>query len=296
MNVSVSVLVNNYNNGPWLRRCLDSIFAQTREADEVIVFDDGSSDDSVEIIRSFGSKVRLISGDRAPGGAACERQARAIAEAFEASRGDHIYLLDGDDAFLPEKLARFETAWNLNPDAVLVQSPMVRINEEDREIGLMKNPKTPDRNWERHFYKQGDAGVFYPTSALAFHRNYLTKRLPLDYSDQIMAWSDMKLSLPSVWYGSVITLDEPLACYRQRRNSVSIESGMNLSYRRTLLLKRCFDSLAKTHGYSLLPVWKNTSYLKGAIRRALPKRIGDYIARSMVAWSRRRGSSTEGSC
>jgi glycosyltransferase involved in cell wall biosynthesis len=55
MNVPFStagILIDNYNNGPWLRACVDSALDQTRPADEVIVYDDGSNDDSRAILRS----------------------------------------------------------------------------------------------------------------------------------------------------------------------------------------------------------------------------------------------------
>jgi cellulose synthase/poly-beta-1,6-N-acetylglucosamine synthase-like glycosyltransferase len=58
----VGVLINNTNNGPWLRATVDSVLARTRPADEITVYDGGSTDDSLSILRSYGNRIRLIEG------------------------------------------------------------------------------------------------------------------------------------------------------------------------------------------------------------------------------------------
>src|ERR1700731_3369497 len=95
-----SVLVNNYNNGPYLDHCLASVFAQDPQADEVIVYDDGSTDESLTVLTRYESKLNVIARSHLSG-ASMENQAVAIETAFLASTGDIVFLLDGDDAFLP---------------------------------------------------------------------------------------------------------------------------------------------------------------------------------------------------
>ena len=55
---------SNNNNGPWWRAGVDSVLARTRPADEIIVYDGGSTDDSLSIFRSYGNRIRLIEGLR----------------------------------------------------------------------------------------------------------------------------------------------------------------------------------------------------------------------------------------
>jgi glycosyltransferase involved in cell wall biosynthesis len=117
----ISVVLTCYNAAWCVERALDSVFAQTRLPDEVIVTDDGSTDDTVERITSrYGDRVRVL---RLPHqGLTPSRRA-----AIEAASGNWVALLDADDEWLPEKLAtqaRFlerhpETRW-LTTDGMYV--------------------------------------------------------------------------------------------------------------------------------------------------------------------------------
>jgi glycosyltransferase involved in cell wall biosynthesis len=95
----VSILLNNYNYAKYLDEAITSALEQKYEAFEVLVVDDGSTDNSRDIIRSYGSRLRMIAKDN--GG-----QASAFNAGFAASSGDIVCLLDADDAFLPHKLSR----------------------------------------------------------------------------------------------------------------------------------------------------------------------------------------------
>src|ERR1700722_10089431 len=93
-----SVLINTYNHAPYIRECVDSALSQTLRPGEVIVYDDGSSDGTVEILRGYGDRITLIEGKRLQRPPHIS-QANAIQAAFAASTGNLIFLLDGDDRF-----------------------------------------------------------------------------------------------------------------------------------------------------------------------------------------------------
>jgi glycosyltransferase involved in cell wall biosynthesis len=95
----VSFVVPVRDGARYLGECLASIRAQTVAPLEVLVIDDGSSDDSAEVARSFGGAVRCL---RQPHGGTSTARNRAIAEA----RGDLIAFLDADDLIVPQKLER----------------------------------------------------------------------------------------------------------------------------------------------------------------------------------------------
>ena len=96
----VSILIPCYNSSAWLRETLDSAFAQTWERCEVILVDDGSSDDSVTIAREYESAgLKLFLQPNR--GAASARN-----KALQASTGDYIQYLDADDLLAPDKIAR----------------------------------------------------------------------------------------------------------------------------------------------------------------------------------------------
>jgi len=96
----VSILVSNYNYGRFIGDTIKSALDQTYSNIELIICDDGSTDDSVEIIERYArrdSRLQLIR--KANGG-----QASGFNAAFAASRGEIIALLDSDDLFLPQKV------------------------------------------------------------------------------------------------------------------------------------------------------------------------------------------------
>jgi glycosyltransferase involved in cell wall biosynthesis len=95
----LSVIVTVYNREKYLVEALDSVFAQSRLADEIIVVDDGSTDRSAEVARSFGPLVRVVSqANQGIGG--------ARNTAISLTRGDMIAILDSDDIWAPNKLER----------------------------------------------------------------------------------------------------------------------------------------------------------------------------------------------
>lgn len=94
---SVSVVIPAYNAEKYIGRAIDSVLAQTRRPDEVIVVDDGSTDGTAEVIRSYGSNVRYIGQEN--GGASVARNS-----GIEAASSQWIAFLDADDEWLCDKL------------------------------------------------------------------------------------------------------------------------------------------------------------------------------------------------
>lgn len=108
----VSVLIPCYNAGRWIAETLESVLAQTWPNFEVIVVDDGSSDNSVSVIEEFGSeRIKLVKQQNA--GAASARN-----RAFNESRGDFIQYLDADDLLSPCKIELQMTRLASQPDCV----------------------------------------------------------------------------------------------------------------------------------------------------------------------------------
>ncbi|MHC5001133.1 MAG: glycosyltransferase family 2 protein [Planctomycetota bacterium] len=107
--MKISVVIPAYNAEKHIARAIESVLAQTRPADEVIVIDDGSSDGTGDVVRSFGDKVIFIQQENA--GASVARNA-----GIEAATSDWIAFLDADDEWLPEKLRIQSQHLSRNPD------------------------------------------------------------------------------------------------------------------------------------------------------------------------------------
>lgn len=100
MKPSVSILIPAFNAQEWIADTLRSAIAQAWDRQEIIVVDDGSTDDTAAIARQFESKsVRVVTQKRQ--GAAAARN-----KAFSLSQGDYIQWLDADDLLAPHKIAR----------------------------------------------------------------------------------------------------------------------------------------------------------------------------------------------
>ena len=95
--MKISAVIPVYNGEHTIARAIDSVLAQTRPADEVIVIDDGSTDQTVKSVQAYGDTVILIQQQNA--GASVTRNT-----GIEAATGDWIAFLDGDDEWLPDNL------------------------------------------------------------------------------------------------------------------------------------------------------------------------------------------------
>lgn len=102
MEPKISVIVPAYNNAPWLPKTLDSILAQTYENLEIIVVDDGSSDDTPAVLRHYAEKDVRIHPIRKANGGVTSARLLGVAE----STGDWIGFVDGDDYIEPQMYAR----------------------------------------------------------------------------------------------------------------------------------------------------------------------------------------------
>jgi glycosyltransferase involved in cell wall biosynthesis len=116
--ITISAVIPAYNSGRYIARAIDSVLAQTRPIDEIIVVDDGSTDDTAEVVRAFGDKVVFI--QQANAGASAARNT-----GIEAATGDWIAFLDGDDEWLPEKNERQIEMLKRNPDLVWTTSNFI---------------------------------------------------------------------------------------------------------------------------------------------------------------------------
>jgi glycosyltransferase involved in cell wall biosynthesis len=112
----VSVVIPTYNRSDLLIETLQTVFAQTFRDFEVIVVNDGSTDDTLERLLLFGERVRVISQQNAGIGAA---RNRGIAEAS----GRYVALLDHDDLWMPEKLASQVHFLETHPECIAVGVP-----------------------------------------------------------------------------------------------------------------------------------------------------------------------------
>jgi GT2 family glycosyltransferase len=137
---TVSILIPCYNADRWIAQAIQSALNQTYPYKEVIVVDDGSSDRSLEVIRSFGDRIRWETGENRGGNAARNRL-------LELSTGEWLQYLDADDYLLPDKIEQQVKHFTQAPDADIIYSPSIYEywhNENSRrEIQSIPEPHDP---------------------------------------------------------------------------------------------------------------------------------------------------------
>jgi glycosyltransferase involved in cell wall biosynthesis len=142
----VSVIIPTYNRGWILKEAIDSVLAQDYKDLELIVVDDGSTDNTFEILASYGNDIKVLFQENK--GVSAARN-RGITEAS----GQLIAFLDSDDLWLPRKLSTQVDFFNQMPDALICQTEEIWVRN-----GIRVNPK------KRH--KKPSGMIFEPSLEL----------------------------------------------------------------------------------------------------------------------------------
>jgi glycosyltransferase involved in cell wall biosynthesis len=130
----VSIIIPNYNYARYLREAIDSALAQTYQPFEVIVVDDGSTDESRSVIQSYGPAIQPVFQKNE--GLPSARNA-GIAKAG----GEFFVFLDADDALLPDAVAKLFEGFSENPDGGIVFGFSELVNASGERLAFHKNTR-----------------------------------------------------------------------------------------------------------------------------------------------------------
>jgi glycosyltransferase involved in cell wall biosynthesis len=125
----VSVIIPVYNGAATIERALKSVFEQTFTDYEVVICDDGSTDDTPAVLAKYGDRIRVVQQQNR--GLPAARNA-----AVAASRGELIALIDHDDEWLPRKLEVEVAAMAADSGAALLYSDKIVVNEAGEEFRM----------------------------------------------------------------------------------------------------------------------------------------------------------------
>jgi len=149
---SISVLIATFNRAAYLRECLDSVLAQRRPADQIIVIDDGSEDDTESVARDYLQSVVYLRQDNSG-------KSVALNWGLEHVTSSHVCFFDDDDFMLPEALSLHCEALDLGPEAAYSYSPhLVFLDTAGFHIG-------DQANWQPVTLPQSadDGEIFFKT-------------------------------------------------------------------------------------------------------------------------------------
>lgn len=200
-----TILIDTYNYGQYVEEAVSSALTQDfpPEEREILVVDDGSTDNTAARLRKFGDAIRHL---HKPNGG----QASAFNYGFAQARGEVVALLDADDVWLPEKLARLQEAFQRNPATGMVYHRLYWWdgNSEmsaDRYFVAVSGRVPESRR----------ALLQYPmasTSCLAFRRAMLEKLLPVP--EALRSQADAFLTALIIFIAPVAALTDYLGKYR----------------------------------------------------------------------------------
>lgn len=202
----VSIIICNYNYGAFIRNAIESALNQTYSNIEVIVVDDGSTDNSREIINDYVDKI--VSLFKENGG-----QASAFNEGFAASRGDIICLLDSDDTFDVHKVTEVVKVFENHQEAAWCFHSLREVELKTNQVLKISSPGHPSRivDLQEAINKKGERPVFAPaTSACSFKRSLLEQIFPLPKAASIEI-NDNYIKFASVALSQGFYLNEALS-------------------------------------------------------------------------------------
>lgn len=212
MSSSVSVVIPCYNAAPFLRETLDSALNQTHPPLEVIVVDDGSTDDSAEIAESYGPPVRVIRQ-------ANQGESVARNKGMDLAKGEWIALLDADDRFEPEKLQRLlKVLDDADGDVICAYSDFYTFGEgRTRQVW-----QRPEYHACDDYHVQMLLDWSIPPATSVFRTDIGKK---VRFPENIRDGEDPIFFLMLRHHGRFVRVPEPLAGYRFSDGQQTRQSG-----------------------------------------------------------------------
>lgn len=201
----VCVVIPVYNAEDVIRETIESVLAQTWTDREIVVVDDGSSDASGEIVRSFGGQVRYV---RQENGGVARARNRGIAE----SAGEYIALLDHDDLWHPAKLAKQVAVLDGRPEVGMVITDVAHLDREGKPMGIVGAGYNPSETFARLFVR----GYVPTPSAAMIRRSVLEAVGGFDERFNSAGLDDHELWTRIAARYEIASIPEPLTYHRNR--------------------------------------------------------------------------------
>jgi glycosyltransferase involved in cell wall biosynthesis len=254
---SISVIIPNYNYGRYLSEAIESALNQTYSNIEVIVVNNGSTDNSLEILRAYGGKIKLI--DQQNLGQSGARNSGLI-----HAEGDYIAFLDADDYWHPTKIEKQVSL--MSDKTELVYCGISRTVGSEKQIISQKLPEFKGDCSDYFLSKPGVSIVLSGESTAIFSRALFEK----------VGDFDRKLNSAAGWdffrrcskYTLFDYVPEPLVFYRLHDSNMSKSSQHNISdirkaYEKVLLDKEWIGDINRNQR---LPILLEYTFLKTNVR------------------------------
>ncbi|GEM_PF-129441 len=218
--MKISVAMATYNGEKYIYKQLESLLKQTRKAEEIIIVDDNSTDNTACIVRDFIAKNTLHNwsfyiNDKNMG------FIKNFKNIISKTSGDIIFLCDQDDIWLPKKIEKLEMLFKENPQALAINSSFNLINENDKKYSIAKKNnwsnqniihyKIPEKEFTQINFSTIIRDNISPGCTMAFKSSMKEK-----IADQVNLEipHDWEINLYAAVYDGLYFLNTPLINYR----------------------------------------------------------------------------------
>lgn len=214
---TLSVGIPNYNHARFLHEQLESIFLQSYVPLEVIVLDDCSTDNSLDVLNSFACQhlnMQVMRNERNMG------PTWTVNRLIELTKGEYVYLPSADDRILPGFFEKTMALLARNPEAGLCSATGYLIDEDGSRRGLRAFPIVSSKP---QYFPPHDVrmilhkfGRWFEATSVIYRRDTLVAEG--GYHNEIGSFSDTFANLVISLRHGVCYIPEPLTCWRQLRS------------------------------------------------------------------------------
>jgi len=218
--MKISVAMTTYNGEKYIQKQLISLLNQTRKADEIIIADDKSSDNTALIVGNFISDNKLdnwtyyVNNENLG-------FVKNFKNVISITTGDLIFLCDQDDIWLPEKIEELENLFEKNSKAMAINSSFNFINETDEPFLIPQKPNTSNQNIINYIISQDD---FVPVNFNTIIRYNIspgcTMAFKSELKEKLLSQNvfeiphDWEINLYATMWDGLYFLNKPLINYR----------------------------------------------------------------------------------
>ena len=203
----ISVCIATYNGEMFIREQIDSILRQLSSDDEIIVSDDGSTDDTISIINSIDDKrIRVIEGPRK------QSPTSNFECALKASKGDYIFMSDQDDVWKPNKV-KICMEWLQRYDCVVSDAEVTDSSLNPLYPSLYAIMQVRQGRIYNTIWKNGYTGC-----CMAFRRNVLEASLPFPKD---IPMHDIWIGNVAAYKYNVMFIPDTLIYFRRHEDTTS---------------------------------------------------------------------------
>lgn len=226
MNINLSVIIASYNHQDYIASTLESLEKQKYQDFEIIMIDDGSTDNTVDVAKHCPSRARIFEQNN-------QGVVAARNKGISLAKGKYICFVDSDDIVLPERFAKQTRLLDTYPQVGLVYADALIIDSNDNCIGRFNDV---------YHVKKGDVAemlvlhyCFTPMITVMVRTDILKKTGPYENPGLIsdyMKWIEIA-HLSKVFYDP-----EPLGCWRRHTQSTSLNANKEIVYAQTRIALR----------------------------------------------------------